>query len=86
MICSGVSSLPTISTSNYELGGLALLDLKTLNTIHEVPVTEFSPQGHVITRNPVFLQKAGQELRLYAVPDDDDASLLVYETTNLTNK
>ncbi|QXJ40089.1 hypothetical protein BV455_03462 [Parageobacillus caldoxylosilyticus] len=35
------------------------------------------------TRNPVFLESAGQGLRLYAVPDDDDASLLVYETTNL---
>ncbi len=86
MVCSGISELPTTSTSKYELGGLALLDLKTLNTIHEVPVTEFSPQGHVLTRNPVFLESAGQELRLYAIPDDDNASLLVYETTNLTNK
>jgi hypothetical protein len=89
MVCSGISELPNTATSNskpYELGGLALLDLKTLNTIHEVPLTEFSPQGHAITRNPVFLENAGQELRLYAVPDDDDASLLVYETINLTNK
>ena len=86
MVCSGISELPTTSNSKYELGGLALLDLKTLNTIHEVPVTEFSPQGHVLTRNPVFLENAGQELRLYAIPDDDNASLLVYETTNLTNK
>jgi Family of unknown function (DUF6454) len=89
MVCSGISELPNPATGYskpYELGGLALLDIKRLNTIHEVPLMEFSPQGHVITRNPVFLENAGQELRLYAVPDDDDASLLVYETTNLNNK
>lgn len=86
MVCSGIAGLPnTVGSESYELGGVALLDLKTFNTIHEVPVTEFSSQGHVITRNPVFLENAGQELRLYAVPDDDDASLLVYETTNLSN-
>lgn len=89
MVCSGISELPNPVSGNskpYELGGLALLDMKTLNTIHEAPLMEFSPQGHVITRNPVFLENAGQELRLYAVPDDDAASLLVYETTNLINK
>jgi hypothetical protein len=87
MICSGISELPNpASDSNtYELGGLALLDTKTLNTIHEVPITEFSPQGHVITRDPVFLEKAGQQLRLYAVPDDNHGALLVYETSNLQN-
>ncbi|MEH6945308.1 DUF6454 family protein [Bacillus sp. JJ722] len=86
MVCSGIAGLPnTVGSESYELGGVALLDLKTFNTIHEVPVTEFSSKGHVITRNPVFLENAGQELRLYAVPDDDDASLVVYETTNLSN-
>lgn len=89
MILSGISDL-TISTGlnsqSFELGGLALIDMKTLETIHEVPITEFSPQGHVITRNPVFVENAGQELRLYAVPDDDQGSMLVYETSNLNNK
>jgi Family of unknown function (DUF6454) len=88
MICSGISEFPnpaTEYTKPYELGGLALIDMKNLTTIHEVP-SKFSPQGHVITRNPVFLENAGDELRLYAVPDDDDAYLLVYETTNLNYK
>ncbi|WCK53407.1 DUF6454 family protein [Aneurinibacillus sp. Ricciae_BoGa-3] len=89
MILSGVTEFPNPAAGNakpFELGGLALVDMKTLNTIREVPVTELSPQGHVITRNPVFLEKAGQEMRLYAVPDDDHGSLLVYETNNLSNK
>jgi hypothetical protein len=82
IVCSGISELPNPATNNskpFELGGLALLDTKTLDMIHEVPVAEFSPQGHVITRNPVYLENSDQGLRLYAVPDDDHASLLVYE-------
>lgn len=86
MVLSGISELPNPAVDNarpFELGGLALIEMKTWDTIHEAPVTEFSPRGHVITRNPVFVESAGQELRLYAVPDDDDGSLLVYETCKL---
>ncbi|WP_235549016.1 DUF6454 family protein [Paenibacillus sp. Soil522] len=89
MILSGISELPNPAGRNskpYELGGLAMIDMKTLDTIHEAPITEFSPQGHVITRNPVFVENAGQEIRLYAVPDDDHGSMLIYETNNLNNK
>lgn len=89
MILSGISELPNPAGRNskpYELGGLAMIDMNTLDTIHEAPITEFSPQGHVITRNPVFVENAGQEMRLYAVPDDDHGSMLIYETINLNNK
>ncbi|BFT72910.1 DUF6454 family protein [Paenibacillus sp. P36] len=81
MIVSGISELvnPSSKSKPYELGGLALIDLFTLETLHEIPITEFSPQGHVITRNPVFLEIAGETIRLYAVPDDNDGSMLIYE-------
>ncbi|CAG7615775.1 DUF6454 family protein [Paenibacillus allorhizosphaerae] len=84
MIVSGISELPEFGgrgSKRFELGGLALIDINTLETVHEVPVLAQSPQGHVITRNPVFLESAGQGIRLYAVPDDDHGSLLVYETS-----
>lgn len=86
MILSGISELSTLAIDSkpYELGELALIDMNTLATIHEVPITEFTQQGHVITRNPVFMEMSGQELRLYAVPDDDNGSLLVYETSFAT--
>ncbi len=82
MICSGLAGLPTDDGGTYELGGLALLDKKSHEIKHEVPVAEFSPQHHVITRNPVYLETKEEEggVRLYAVPDDDDAALLIYET------
>jgi hypothetical protein len=100
MLLSGIAELPghaaTAALASlggggsgggaYELGGLALIDIRTFRPIHEVPVTELSPHGHVITRNPVLVEcagGAGRELRLYAVPDDDCGSLLVYETSGL---
>jgi hypothetical protein len=90
MLLSGIAELPGAAASGsvraYELGGLALIDIRTLSPIREVPVTELSPHGHVITRNPVLVEcadGAGRELRLYAVPDDDCGALLVYETSGL---
>ncbi|MBA2937675.1 hypothetical protein HZF08_05115 [Paenibacillus sp. CGMCC 1.16610] len=81
MIVSGISELvnPASKSKPFELGGLALIDLFTLETLHEIPITEISPQGHVITRNPVFLEIAAETIRLYAVPDDNDGSMLIYE-------
>jgi hypothetical protein len=82
MICSGITELPQqgVSTSKYELGGLALLDIKTMDMVHELPITLFSQNGHVATRNPVFLENTKQGLLMYTVPDDDQSSMLVYET------
>jgi hypothetical protein len=87
MICSGITELPQqgSATAKYELGGLALLDMKTMDMVHELPVPLFSPQGHVATRNPVFLENTKQGLKMYAVPDDDQSSMLEYET-NVSKK
>ncbi|PLR75266.1 hypothetical protein CU633_22060 [Bacillus sp. V3-13] len=83
MICSGITELPFpgSATAKYELGGAALLDMKTMNIVHELPITLFSPQGHVITRNPVLFENTAQGIKMYAVPDDDQSSMLVYETS-----
>jgi hypothetical protein len=86
-LCSGVAGLPggPTSTSGYDLGGLAMIDLADNHRIlHEVPVQEWSTAGHVITHNPTDLDADGSHLTLYAAPDDgDDAAgtqVLVYET------
>lgn len=81
MICSGITELPQQGNANgkYELGGLALLDMKSMDIVHELPITMTSPQGHVVTRNPVYLENTDQGIKLYAVPDDDHSSMLVYE-------
>jgi Family of unknown function (DUF6454) len=83
-LCSGVAGLPTASGGSYELGGLALIDLRDNAMIHEVPVTGFSAAGHSITRNPALFELDGDTMRLTAAPDDGEevagTELLVYET------
>ncbi|OYD56514.1 hypothetical protein CGZ90_16000 [Fictibacillus aquaticus] len=83
LICSGVTELPQPAPSpgKYELGGLALLDSKTMDVEHELPISLFSPQGHSVTRNPVFLEQEDERIKLYTIPDDDQSSLLVYDTS-----
>ncbi|WP_200210405.1 DUF6454 family protein [Micromonospora coerulea] len=82
-ICSGVTGLPRSDGGSYELGGLALLDLRDNRILHEIPFPKFSTAGHVVTRNPVALEVAGDKLRLFAAPDDGEevagTELLVYE-------
>ncbi|WP_221568026.1 DUF6454 family protein [Alkalihalobacillus sp. TS-13] len=78
LLCSGIAELPN-GDDVYELGGLALLDRKSKEIKHEIPITQRSPQNHTITRNPVFVEKTKDSLKLFAVPDDDQTSLLVYE-------
>jgi len=85
MLLSGIAELSTPAghpgSEKFELGGLALLDTQTLKMIHEVPVAVYSVEGHVLTRNPVYVEYKDQVLRLYAVPDDDFGDMLIYETS-----
>ena len=81
-ICTGVTNLSTAEGGTYELGGIALLDLRTEQILHEVPVQEFSTAGHSVTRNPVSFEAGGDTLTMFAAPDDGEeingTELLVY--------
>jgi hypothetical protein len=83
-LCGGVTTLPTATGGSYDLGGLALLDLRDNRIRHEVPFPYFSPTGHNATRNPVALETTATKLRLFTAPDDgEDAGgtqILVYES------
>jgi hypothetical protein len=84
-LCGGVTGLPTATGGGYELGGLALIDLKDDNRIlHEIPFPAFSSAGHSATRNPVALEVDGKKLRLFTAPDDGEETagteLYVYES------
>lgn len=82
-ICSGVTGLAGPGAGSYELGGLALLDLRDNRILHEVPFPYFSTAGHSATRNPVALEVTGSTMRLFAAPDDGEevagTELLVYQ-------
>jgi hypothetical protein len=74
MLCGGITQYGT-----FQLGGLALLDTKTLAPVWEVPITLLSPAGNVVTRNPIDVDVVAGRLRLYLAPDDDATTVFTYE-------
>jgi hypothetical protein len=56
----------------YELGGIALLDLRTHAVVNEFPFQCWSEAGHVMTRNPLKLSADGNVITMWAAPDDGD--------------
>jgi hypothetical protein len=81
MVCGGIAGLASPTGPQFELGGLALLDLRGNEILHEVPVQRYSPTtSHVVTRNPEFLERIPSGLRLFTAPDDEqEGAILIYE-------
>jgi hypothetical protein len=85
-ICTGITEYrnPPFGGGRFDLGGIAVVDLRDSTVGHEVPVTVLSPAGHALTRNPVHLEVIGDELHLWAAPDDGEepggTTLLHYST------
>ena len=65
---------------NYDLGGVAEVDVTTMRPIDEVPFEEYTDQRQVATRNALDVQVVDGRLRLYLVADDNQSNLLVYES------
>ena len=77
MICGGVTNLPQTPSAGgdqgtYELGGISLIDLRSHDVLREVPFQKWSSAGHVMTRNPVKLAASGNQLTLWAAPDNGE--------------
>lgn len=90
MICGGVTNLPQTPTAGgaaatYELGGMALIDLPSHRVLHDVPFQRWSTAGHVVTRNPLKLSARGNQVTMWAAPDNGDegngTEILTYTTT-----
>ena len=79
LACGGVTSLPQQSgTDTYQLGGIALVDLRRRAVINDFPFQQFSPDGQVMTRNPVKLAADPTGLTLWAAPDDGEQGTTIY--------
>ncbi len=90
MLCAGVIGLPQTasaggSSSTYELGGIAMIDLKSHSILHDVPFQQWSRAGHVATRNPFTMATKGNRLTVRVAPDNGDEAngteILTYEAT-----
>ncbi|MEJ7633407.1 DUF6454 family protein [Aeromicrobium sp.] len=90
MLCGGVTNLPQTPSAGgppatYELGGMAMIDLKSHRVLRELPFQQFSTAGHVATRNPLKLAVTGKELTMWAAPDNGEegngTEILTYRAT-----
>ncbi|GAB2485483.1 hypothetical protein GCM10027030_19370 [Luteococcus sediminum] len=82
MICTGITGLKDADGKPFELGGVALLDIRTGSLVNEVPIQLFSDDKHVVTRNPVTFEAKGQTLTMFSAPDDgEEGSELFVHTT-----
>lgn len=83
MICTGITGLKDADGKPFELGGIALLDIRTGSLVNEVPIQLFSDDKHVVTRNPVTFEAKGSTLTMLSAPDDGEegSELLVHTTT-----
>ncbi len=88
MLCAGVANLPQTpaaggTAGTYELGGIALIDLKSHSVLHDVPFQQWSTAGHVATRNPFKMTADGNHLTMRVAPDNGDegngTEILTYE-------
>ncbi|KAK7425174.1 hypothetical protein QQX98_000089 [Neonectria punicea] len=74
MLCSGVATI-----GGYNLGGIALVDVETMEALAEVPITLESALGVRLTQNPVDASVDDGKLRLYWMPDQHNSTLYIYE-------
>jgi hypothetical protein len=90
MLCDGITNLPQTpaaggSSATYELGGMAMIDLKSHSVIRDVPFQQWSTAGHVATRNPFKMTTDGNHLTMKVAPDNGDegngTEILTYEAT-----
>jgi hypothetical protein len=85
ILWTGVAEYPHAATGAvFQLGGIAIADLRTGQIRHEVPITVTSRSGRVITFNATHLDLVDDRLRLIAIPDDGDrpgvSQIITYET------
>lgn len=90
MICGGITELPQTpsaggDSAKYELGGVSMIDLRSHDILREVPFQKWSAAGHVMTRNPLKLSANGNQLTLWAAPDNGEdvngTELFTYQAT-----
>ena len=95
MLCGGVTNLPQTpaaggASATYELGGMAMLDLKSHEVTREVPFQKWSTAGHVATRNPFKMTADGNHLTMKVAPDNGEegngTEILTYEATVTPSK
>ena len=80
MVCTGVTEIrQTPGGVPFRLGGIEVVNLADGRAEFQVPVNLWTPSGLVMTQNPAWLEPHGDGLRAYFVPEDDKATIYIYD-------
>jgi hypothetical protein len=80
MVCTGVTEIRQAPNAPpFRLGGIDVVNLADGRPEYQVPVNVWTASGLVITQNPMWLEPHGDGLRAYVVPEDDRATLYIYD-------
>jgi hypothetical protein len=80
MLYTGLTSFAATPNSNaFALGGLEIVNLETGLPVHQVPVKLWSTTRRPMTTNATWFESTMTGIRAYFVPDDDVASVHIYE-------
>jgi hypothetical protein len=80
MICTGVTEIrQRPGLAPFRLGGIEVVNLTDGRVEYQVPVNLWTASGLVMTQNPAWIEAHGEGLRAYFVPEDDKATLYVYD-------
>ena len=82
MLCGGTNRYAIPVLGEYALGGLDLVDLRSQQAIYQVPVPQWVKPNLVMTFNPFFVERKGDHLRFYFMPEDDESTVYVYDAVN----
>lgn len=80
MVCTGVTEIRQApGAAPFRLGGIEVVNLADGRVEYQVPVNLWTPSGLVMTQNPAWLEPHGDGLRAYFVPEDDKATIYIYD-------
>lgn len=82
IVYTGLSTYKKPDGTRFAMGGIEVVNLALQLPVHQVPVELWSPvTGAPLTQNPSFFETAGDRLRAYFMPDDNESTIYVYEVT-----
>ena len=82
IVYTGLSAYKNPAGTRIAVGGIEIVDLEKQAPVHQVPVDLWSPvTGAIITQNPSFFELVDDKLRAHFMPDDNESTIFIYETT-----
>lgn len=77
-VCTGLATYQS-GKVRFRLGGIELIDLRKNKPVYQVPLELWTENGKPLTQNPVAFDVDRSRLLMYAMPEDNQSLLYVYE-------